>query len=278
MTILIMKKVLGCLSVIILVLLFVIIVGAIVVKESIVHIQLPHGARLHILPAPKNNQVRGAVIICPGGGYGYLSKWKEGYWWFPFFYRQGYAVAVLEYRMPKGDHQIPKTDASEAIKMMRLHAAEWHFDKDNVGFMGFSAGGHLASTMMVTAIDSVRPSFGILFYPVISMKKELTHKGSHDRLLGENASEQLEAQFSNELHVTEKTPPTYIAVSDDDSCVNPLNSKRFYDVMRDKGRPVTLHVYPSGDHGWGYNLSFEHHSQMLDDLAEWLKKRATIKR
>ena len=264
-----MKKILLYSSITLLTL---IIVGAIVVKESIVHIQLPHGARLHILPGPKNNQVRGAVIICPGGGYGYLEKWNEGYMWFPYFLKQGYTVAMLEYRMPKGNYRIPMTDACEAIRVMRCRANEWHFDKDNVGFMGFSAGGHLASTMLVTDVDSVRPNFGILFYPVISMKKELTHKGSHDRLLGEDASEQLETLFSNELHVSVETPPTYIAVADDDKCVNPVNSRRFYDAMCDKGCLVTLHVYPSGGHGWGNRFSFEHHSQMLENLDEWLKE------
>ena len=138
--------------------------------------------------------------------------------------------------------------------------------------MGFSAGGHLASTLMVCDNASLRPDFGILFYPVISMKKELTHKGSHDRLLGENASEQLEDRYSNELHVSSHTPPAYIAVSNDDQTVNPQNAVRFHDEMLAKKRSVTLHVYPSGGHGWGYQHSFTYHRQMLDDLKEWLKK------
>ena len=126
---------------------------------------------------------------------------------------------------------------------------------------------------MVCDNASLRPDFGILFYPVISMKKELTHKGSHDRLLGENASEQLEDRYSNELHVSSHTPPAYIAVSNDDQTVNPQNAVRFHDEMLAKKRSVALHVYPSGGHGWGYSLSFTHHNQMLDELKEWLRNK-----
>ena len=244
--------------------------GVVVVWKSVVHVQLPHGAVLHVLPALGISPARGAVVICPGGGYRYLEKWKEGYWWFPFFYTHGYAVAWLEYRMPNGNCQNPLTDGSDAIVLMRKNAGEWHFNANNVGVVGFSAGGHLASTLLVADSDAVRPDFGILFYPVISMKRELTHQGSHDQLLGMDASEELEAQYSNELHVSEKTPPVFIAVSSDDEKVNPQNSISFREAMFAKNRPATLHVYPSGGHGWGYQLSFEHHGWMLDDLAHWL--------
>jgi acetyl esterase/lipase len=161
-------------------------------------------------------------------------------------------------------------DGAEAIQLMRTRAEEWNYDKNNVGVMGFSAGGHLASTLMVSDKASVRPDFGILLYPVISMKKELTHQGSHHHLLGENASEELENRYSNELHVSDQTPPAYIAVSNDDKKVNPQNAISFYDEMCAKRRPVQIHVYPSGGHGWGYKLSFPYHRQMLDDLKEWL--------
>ena len=259
------------------IILTIIVVGLIVVETSIVRIELPHGAVLHVLPAPKDNQVHGAVILCPGGGYRYLEKWNEGYQWFPFFYQHGYSVALLEYRMPDHHHNVPLTDGAEAIQLMRKHAKEWNFDENNVGIMGFSAGGHLASTLMVSDKAEVRPNFGILFYPVVSMKKELTHKGSHDHLLGENVSEQLENQYSNELHVSDQTPPAYIVVSRDDQKVNPQNSIRFHSEMDAKNRPVTLHIYPSGGHGWGHRLSFPYHRQMLDDLEEWLKENKNRK-
>lgn len=264
-----MKKIIIYTSIIILTIIVAIVM---VVKTSIVRVKLPHGAVLYVLPAPEDNQTHGAVVICPGGGYAYLERWKEGFCWFPFFNTQGYAVAMLEYRMPNHDHRVPLTDGAEAIQMMREHAEEWGYDKNNVGIMGFSAGGHLASTLMVRDNASACPDFGILFYPVISMKKELMHKGSHDRLLGENASEQLESQYSNELHVSNHTPPTYIAVSSDDQKVNPQNAVRFHDEMLAKNRSVVLHVYPSGGHGWGYQYNFPYRRQMLDDLADWLKR------
>ena len=255
------------------VILILIVVGVIVVKESIIHVQLPHGAVLHVLPAHKDNHTQGAIILCPGGGYDYLEKWNEGYMWFPYFHQLGYTVAVLEYRMPNLNYKIPMADGCEALQYMRSHAKELRFDENNVGMMGFSAGGHLVSTLMVNNRFLDRPDFGILFYPVISMKQELTHKRSHDHLLGENVSEELENQYSNELHISGKTPPAYIAVSSDDNKVNPKNSICFYNEMRVKKRPVMLHVYPMGGHGWGYRLSFPYHKQMLNDLKDWLKNR-----
>ena len=265
-----MKKVLIYISIF---LFIIIVVGGMIVEESIIRIQLPHGAELHVLPARKNNHTHGAVIICPGGGYSFWAKWREGYMWFPFFYLQGYTVGMLKYRLPNQNHQIPMIDGVEAIQLMRKRASEWRFDENNVGIMGFSAGGHLASTMMVSDKVSARPDFGILFYPVVSMKKELTHMGSHDHLLGANASEELEDQYSSELHISDHTPPAYIVVSSNATKVNPENSFRFYDEMRAKGRPATLRVYPSFVHGWGYQLTFDYHSQMLEDLVDWLNQR-----
>lgn len=242
----------------------------IVVVNSVIHVQLQHGAVLHILPAFYKNQTDGAVIICPGGGYSYLEKWYEGYGWFPFLILHGYTPAMLEYRMPKQNYLSVMTDGTEAVQMMRKHAKEWHFDEKNVGIMGFSAGGHLASTMLVIDNDSVRPDFGILFYPVISMKKELTHIDSHDQLLGKDASQKLEDQFSNELHVSEKTPPVFIAVASDDKAVSPQNSILFYKHIRNKNRRAELHVYPSGGHGFVCHFRSEFRGQVLDELSDWL--------
>jgi acetyl esterase/lipase len=263
-----MKKIL---AVVFVVLLILIIVGVIVVNRSIVHIQLPHHAILHVLPASKNNHARSAIILCPGGGYRYLEKWNEGYMWFPFFYLRGYTVAMLEYRMPKLNRQAPIIDGSEAVWMMRKLASEWGYDENNVGVMGFSAGAHVASTLLVNDKVSARPDFGILFYPVISMKRELTLQGTHDNLLGWDASEELEDQYSNELHVSDNTPPVYIVVASNDKKVNPGNSFRFYDEMRAKNRPATLRVFPSFEHGWGYHLTFDYHSEMMDGLIDWLQ-------
>lgn len=267
-----MKKFLVYTSITVFALLIVVIVGILVIQKSIIHVRLPHGAVLHVLPYHRNNQIDGAVIICPGGGYSYLETWYEGYSWFYFFYMHGFTPALLEYRMPKHDYNIPMTDGTEAIKMMRMRAKEWHFNENIVGIVGFSAGGHLASTMLVTDNDAARPDFGILFYPVISMKKELTHIDSHNQLLGKDASEQIENQFSNELHITEKTPPTFIAVTSDDQAVCPRGAVLFHDAMRAKNRPVSLHIYPSGGHGWVVRFSSEYRKSALDDLSDWLNK------
>ena len=263
-----MKKVLAIVFVMLLTL---VIVGVVVINRMVVHIQLPHRAMLHVLPASKTSHARSAIILCPGGGYRYLEKWNEGYMWFPFFYLRGYTVAMLEYRMPKLNRQAPIIDGSEAVWMMRKLASEWGYDENNVGVMGFSAGGHVASTLLVNDKVSARPDFGILFYPVISMKRELTHQGTHDNLLGWDASEELEDQYSNELHVSDNTPPVYIVVASNDKKVNPGNSFRFYDEMRAKNRPATLRVFPSFEHGWGYHLTFDYHSEMMDGLIDWLQ-------
>lgn len=268
-----MKRVLICTSVIIAVLAFAVIVGAVVVMNSIIHVQLPHGATLHVLSVRQYKKMHGTVVICPGGGYSYLEKWYEGYWWFPFFYLQGYVPALLEYRMPKHDYSVPMTDGAEAIMMMRKQAKEWDIDENNVGIVGFSAGGHLASTMMVTDNDLARPNFGILFYSVISMKKELTHIDTHNQLLGKNASADLEAKFSNELHVSDKTPPAFVAIANDDKAVSPRSSVLFRDAMRAKNRPVELHVYPSGGHGWACHFTAKYRKQVMEDLTEWLSNR-----
>lgn len=254
-------------------LLLLIFISVIVVKNSVIHVQLPHGAVLHVLPNNINSVANGAVIICPGGGYSYLEKWYEGYWWFPFFYLRGYTPAMLEYRMPRENIKSPMTDGSEAIKTMRKYAKEWYFDENNIGIVGFSAGGHLASTMMVIDNDAVRPDFGILFYPVISMKQELTHMDSRIQLLGKDASEQLSELFCNELHVSGKTPPAFIAVTSDDEAVSPQGAILFYDKMCAKNRPVSLYVYPSGGHGWVCHLTSEYRQQALDDLTDWLDNR-----
>lgn len=248
-------------------------VSVTVVVRSVVHVRLAHGAVLHVFPCHWFNRSKGAVILCPGGGYSYLETWREGYRWFPFFLLQGYTPALLEYRMPKGDCETPVTDGAEAIEVMRKHAGAWHYDAHNVGIAGFSAGGHLASTLLVTDREAVRPDFGILFYPVISMDKRLTHMDTHDQLLGRDATESLEMQFSNELLVTKDTPPVFIAVARDDKAVSYQGAVKFSKEMQARKRPVSLHVYPSGGHGFVCRPSATYRRQALDALTEWLSGR-----
>ena len=272
-----MKKVLIYISIILVV---IITLAVIIAMRSVTHIDLPHGAQLHVLPAPKDSKIHGAVVLCPGGGYRYLQKWTEGYMWFPYFHRLGYTVAMLEYRFPHQhaeSYQTILTDGEEGMTMMRQRATEWNHDKDNIGMMGFSAGGHLVTTFMVGDRDDVRPDFAILFYPVVSMRKELTHKRTHDSLLGEDASEEMEDRFSNELHVSEHTPPAYIVMITNDTVVNPQNAQIFYEAMRAKHRPVTLRKYDHEGHGWGFEPFITWHSQVQEDLKNWLINYQQIK-
>ena len=123
-----------------------------------------------------------AIVCCPGGGYSHLAMQHEGFDWAPFFNGQGIALIVLKYRMPHGNYTVPAEDAEEAMRLVRQHAEEWHINTKDVGIMGFSAGGHLASTVATHATGDAAPNFQILFYPVISMEQGTTHQGSRDNL------------------------------------------------------------------------------------------------
>lgn len=229
-------------------------------------ISLKGGGTLRVFKASILSHRNSVIMIVPGGGYSTLSKWNEGYFWVPFLHRQGYTVAVLEYRLPAHDYTKPMSDAFDAITTIKNIVN----NNTKIGVMGFSAGGHLASTMMVSDDDSLRPDFVLLFYPVVSMNKEITHLGSHNNLLGENPPDELEYRFSNELHISEKNPPVFIAVSKDDKLVNPLNSILLFNELKAKDRQVSLHIYPKGGHGWGYRNSFPYRKQMETALVNWL--------
>ena len=221
-------------------------------------------------PAPIAEGGNPCIVICPGGGYIHLAMDHEGYDWAPVFNHLGFAVVVLKYRMPHGVKEVPFEDAEEAIRLVRRHAAEWHINPQKVGIMGSSAGGHLASSTATHATGDAKPDFQILFYPVITMDKTFTHLGSHNYLLGADASEPLEQLYSNEQQVTEDTPPAFIVLSDDDHVVPPANGVRYYLALNAHKVPAVLHVYPTGDHGWGLRTSFAHHTEMLMELKAWL--------
>ena len=146
---------------------------------------------------PKNPSGR-AVVDCPGGGYSHLAMDHEGHQWAEYFNKQGIALIVLKYRMPNGDRTLPISDAEAAMKIVRDSADVWNLNPRDIGIMGSSAGGHLASTIATHAKPELRPDFQILFYPVITMDKSYTHMGSHNSLLGKDASAELEKEYSNE--------------------------------------------------------------------------------
>ena len=216
-----------------------------------------------------------AVVCCPGGGYTHLAMDHEGHQWATFFNNQGIALIVLKYRMPHGNYKIPISDAEEAMKTVRRHAVEWHIDRNNIGIMGFSAGGHLASTIATHSKGDAAPNFQILFYPVITMDLGFTHKGSHDNFLGEGHSKKdlrkLEAEYSNDLQVNRTTPRAFLALSDDDKAVPAANGFGYYQQLYKHDVPASIHIYPTGGHGWGYRESFAYHYQMVFELKSWLE-------
>lgn len=165
-----------------------------------------------------------AVVICPGGGYTHLATGHEGYQWAPFFNELGYAAIVLEYTFPKGDRTLPMSDVEECFKVVADSASVWNISADKIGIMGSSAGGHLASTIATHPAKSCRPAFQILFYPVISLEKGVTHNGTADGFLGQDAPDSLRREWSNQYNVTAQTPPAFIVLSGDDTTVPPANS------------------------------------------------------
>jgi len=223
------------------------------------------------LPA-KDKATGKAVVICPGGGYAKLSMNNEGYDWTGFFNEQGVAAAVLTYRMPNGDRTIPMSDASRALKIMRDSAQAWFINPCDVGIMGFSAGGHLASTIATHNGVGAGPAFQLLFYPVISMNKKETHKGSCERFLGnEQDNEKLIKEFSNHKAVGRDTPPALILLSTDDRAVPPLtNGLPYYEALVRNNIEASLMAYPKGGHGWGYKEAFAYHNEMQQTVKKWI--------
>jgi acetyl esterase/lipase len=230
-----------------------------------------------------------AVIVCPGGGYSHLSMEKEGSDVAAWFNSLGVTAFVLKYRLgPKYHHPIELGDAQRAIRTVRTKAADWGVRPDRIGIMGFSAGGHLASTAgthfdagntsAADAIDkaSSRPDFLILGYPVVSMKPPFAHKGSVNALLGANPDPALIENLSNETQVTAQTPPTFIFQTNADTTVPAENSVQFYLALRKAGVPAEMHVYEHGPHGVGLAPTDEVLSSWPARLAEWMRYRRLI--
>ena len=188
-----------------------------------------------------------------------------------WFNSQGITYAVLRYRMPNGHDEVPLSDVHQAIRVMRSHADDWQVKK--VGVMGASAGGHLASTAATHFDAETRPDFQILFYPVISMDPKINHRGSRINLLGQNLSAEKVREYSNELQVTPQTPPAFIMHSSDDTAVSVANSLNYFQALVNNQVPASsLHVYPVGGHGWGYNDSFPYKRQWTGELEKWLRE------
>jgi len=237
---------------------------------------------------PKKEIATGtAVIICPGGGYSGESYLKEGTLIAEAFARKGIAAFILKYRLPSDSIMIDKTigplqDAQQAIKIVRQHASDWNLDAAKIGIIGFSAGGHLASTAgthfnksYIPNVEniSLKPNFMMLVYPVVSMKDEITHLGSRQNLLGKNPSTEQVLLFSNELHVSTNTPPTWITHAGDDNVVTVENSIRFYQNLIRNKVPAEMHLYPKGNHGFVLSLPTD---EWMQPLFDWMRKSGFV--
>lgn len=213
-----------------------------------------------------------AIIICPGGSYKGLALNHEGHDVAKWLASEGTTAAVLKYRLPKGNYKIPISDVREATRYLRRHSDSLSIKSDKIGVMGFSAGGHLASTHITQLDDSLsRPNFGVLFYPVITSDERYSHKGSFQNLLGDNPSQELRKSFSGELNVSAETPPTLLFHSDDDR-VLPINSALFYEALKRNSVPSSMYIFPDGGHGWGFRDSFAYHEVWKSLLIDWLNK------
>ncbi|NDP20848.1 MAG: alpha/beta hydrolase [Paludibacter sp.] len=243
--------------------------------EFIVNISEP---RMYAFPAAKEKANGAAVLICPGGGYSGVSIIKEGSDIAKWFNELGISAFVLYYRMPNGHYEIPLKDAQTALAIIHNRAKEWGVNKKKIGIMGFSAGGHLASTVGTHFKTKLqRPAFMILGYPVVTMNKTLTHAGSRNNLLGKNPTDDLIKLYSNELQVTKKTPPTFIVHAKDDKTVPIANSENLKKALDEYKVPTEFNIFEVGGHGFGMRKKGIPADNWDELLKTWLKNQKLIR-
>jgi acetyl esterase/lipase len=240
---------------------------------------------------PQKEKANGtAIIVCPGGGYDHLAIEHEGFEVAKRLAGMGVSAFVLKYRLPSDQTMVnkeigPLQDAQRAIQLVRQHSSDWGVDPGRIGIMGFSAGGHLASTAGThftkavidnTANISLRPDFMVLLYPVISFNDSIGHRGCRNNLLGHNPPADKVIDYSNELQVTLQTPTTFLVQAEDDDVVQVRNSLCFYEALRHNGVPAELHVYPKGGHGFGlHNPTTK--DEWIERLQNWLDDNGWLK-
>jgi acetyl esterase/lipase len=247
---------------------------------------------LTVWPAPADKANGTAVVICPGGGYWNLATDHEGKQIAEWFNHLGISAFMLKYRLAKHGyhHPAPMLDVQRALRYVRANAGQWKIDPQRIGVMGFSAGGHLASTA-ATHLDAgkadapdkidragCRPDFAILCYPVVTLGSEYTHQGSQKNLLGEQPESRLIEDLSNEKQVGKDSPPTFLFHTNEDNSVLPENSVKFYLALRKQGVPAELHIYEKGKHGIGLGAGIEGTSTWPDRLRDWLGVRGLLKK
>ncbi|NNG10941.1 MAG: alpha/beta hydrolase [Arenibacter sp.] len=258
-----------------------------VISADIVRIAKVQLPQIEVYLPAKKIATGQAVLIFPGGGYGILAYDWEGSDFAKLLNAKGIAGIVVKYRLPNSKsvtekHKVPLQDAQRAVRTVRYNAAEWNIDPNNIGIIGFSAGGHLASTLGThynevvyakqDAIDqlSARPDFMTLAYPVITMGELNTHGGSRKNLLGENPTQEMLDHFSNELQVTADTPPTFLLHASDDTAVPVENSLLFYTALLKHKVPAAMHIYPTGGHGFALGLQEPHLATWTDQWIGWM--------
>ena len=235
---------------------------------------------------PYEKATGAAVLICPGGGYEVLAFDHEGFSIATWLNDNGIAGIILKYRLPSDlimtDKSVgPLQDAQEAIRIIRRNASEWKINPRKIGVIGFSAGGHLASTLSTHFTEKVyemkdttnaRPDFSLLIYPVISFDASFTHAGSRKNLIGDNPSDNAVRHFSNELQITENTPPAFLVHSSDDKAVPVRNSIVYFEGLVSRNIPAEMHVFQKGGHGYGLSINKETQSAWPDLCLSWLKE------
>lgn len=229
------------------------------ISTDIIRIGKVQVPQIEVYLPNKKSATGQAVVICPGGGYSILAYDWEGTDIAKFFNAHGIAAFVLKYRLPDSlsstsPDKVPLLDAKQAMRLVRSHAVEWNVNPNKIGIMGFSAGGHLASTLSTHFEEETKPNFSVLIYPVISMDKNIAHMGSRNNLIGKHPSDAMIKLYSNELQITNQTPPTFIVHASDDSAVPVENSLYYYQALKKNGVPAEMHIYPTGGHGFGLAL------------------------
>lgn len=259
-----------------------------IVKETnIIQISNVQKPIIEVHLASKKINTKKAILICPGGGYGILAWNHEGTNFAEWFASKGINAFVLKYRLPDSKsstkpHLAPLQDAQRAMRIIRKNAEKWKIKENQIGVLGFSAGGHLASTIGThynfkaynkqDKIDklSAKPNFIGLIYPVISMQEGVTHKGSKKNLLGKTPSKIMVDLFSNELQVNEETSPTFLVHSTDDKVVHVKNTLLFYEALQKNNIKTEMHIYPLGGHGYGFAKGKKQLENWPDIFIDWL--------
>ena len=228
-------------------------------------------AVLYVYAADPARATGQAAVVCPGGGYRFLSIGGDGHAVGRWLAEHGVTAAVLKYRLPNGRCEVPLEDTEAALRYLRRTAPDFCADSAQVGIVGCSAGGHLAASAATMLPEEVRPAFAVLIYPVITAESGKCHKGSFDHLLGTDRTAGDEAQWSLQNRVTASTPPTLLLLADDDRTVPPVNSTLFYEALKRNGvKGCSLRIYPSGGHGGGFNPDRIYRTAWRADVLDWL--------